>query len=296
MKSWLFSLHKGVGNSPQFFTNVFNGEAWSGDVPMPGNTWISNTPAAVVFNTNLYVFYPINQSLYYRVYDGELWTTAAQVPNMAGVGGGVAAAVYDGLIYLLYSNPGQSDLMYKTYDGTSFGPEINTSGTNHLISVAYQNVDTPSAVVRGDTLYVFGRGPGYSEPGNMNRFWYATFDRSTWRSNPVAGTEGLSNGPGAASYKDWIYLFFNDPTGLFFFKRFDGIGSWGADRQVPDTPGNFGNAAPVVFNDTLYVLHQGPDGQFLYKTTDGEDNWTSDTAVPNTAGLSCGPAAVTFSL
>ncbi|MGY4193770.1 hypothetical protein [Bradyrhizobium sp. USDA 4520] len=189
MKSWLFSLHKGVGNSPQFFTNVFNGEAWSGDVPMPGNTWISNTPAAVVFNTNLYVFYPINQSLYYRVYDGELWTAAAQVPNMAGVGGGVAAAVYDGLIYLLYSNPGQSDLMYKTYDGTSFGPEINTSGTNHLISVAYQNVDTPVAVVRGDTLYVFGRGPGYSEPGNMNRFWYATFDRSTWRSNPVAGTE-----------------------------------------------------------------------------------------------------------
>ncbi|GKQ55910.1 hypothetical protein [Bradyrhizobium sp. Ce-3] len=296
MKTWLFSLHKGVGNSPQFFTNVFNGQAWSGDVPLPGNTWISNTPAAVIFNTNLYVFYPINQSLYYRIYDGELWTDAAQVPGTAGVNAGVAAVAYDGLIYLLYSNPGRSDLMYKTYDGTSsFGSEINTSGTNHLISVAYQNVDTPAAVVLGDTLYVFGRGPGYSEPGNTNRFWYATFDRSAWRSNPVAGTEGLSNGPGAALYKNQIYLFFNDPTGLFFYKKFDGYEGWGADLQVPDTPGNFGNAAPVVFNDTLYILHQGPNGQFLYKTTDGE-SWTSDAAVSNTAGISCGPAAVALSL
>ncbi|UGY15833.1 hypothetical protein [Bradyrhizobium septentrionale] len=295
MKTWLFSFHKTVGNHPQFYSNVFNGQAWSGDVLVPGNEGISNTPAAVVFNSNLYLFYPRFQALYYKVYDGEVWTAEALVPNMAGVGAGLAAAVYDGLIYLIYSNPGSTNLMYKTYDGTTFGPEINASGTNHLISVAYQNVDTPAALVLGDTLYVFGRGPGADEPGNMNRFWYATFDRSTWRSNPVAGTEGLSNGPGAALCKNLIYLFFNDPTGLFFFKKFDGS-SWGADLQVPDTPGNFGNAAPVVFNQTLYILHQGPNGQYLYKTTDGEDNWTSDAAVPNSAGMSCGPAAVTFSL
>ncbi|MCC8979976.1 hypothetical protein [Bradyrhizobium acaciae] len=296
MPTWLFSFHKGVGNSPLFYSNVFNGQAWGGDVPVPGNIWISNTPAAVVFNANLYVFYPLNQSLYYKVYDGEVWTAAAQVPGTAGVNAGVAAAVYGGLIYLIYSNPGSTDLMYKTYDGTDFASEVNASGTNHLNSVAYQNVDTPAAVVLGDTLYVFGRGPGSSEPGNLNRFWYATFDRSTWRSNPVAGTEGLSNGPGAALYKNLIYLFFNDPSGVFFFKRFDGNEGWGADLQVPDTPGNFGNAAPVVFNDTLYILHQGPNGQFLYKTTDGEDNWTSDLAVPNSAGISCAPAAVALTL
>ena len=294
MPSWLFALHKGIGNSPIFYSNVFDGQDWGGDAQVPDNTWTSNTPAAVVFNASLYVFYPINHSLYYKTYDGELWSAATQVPNTAGVSAGVAATVFNRQIYLVYSNPGNTGLMYRTFDGTTFGPETNTFGTNRHTSVAFQNVDTPAAVAMGNTLYVFGRGPGADEPDNPNRFWYATFDRSSWRSNAVEGTDGISNGPGAAVFNNWIYVLFNDPSGVFNYKLFDGIDRWMADFPVSGTPGNVGNAAPVVFKNTLYILHQGPRGQFLYKTTDG-DNWTDDVPVSNTAGISCGPAAVVVS-
>lgn len=69
---------------------------------------ISNTPAAVSFNSNLYTFYERDHVFYYKAYDGELWTDEAQVPNTAGVNAGVAAAVFNNRIYLLYSNPNKA--------------------------------------------------------------------------------------------------------------------------------------------------------------------------------------------
>ncbi len=296
MTTWLFSFHKAVGLRQDLFMNVFNGEAWGGDVAVPFTPGLTNTPAAVVFNSLLYLFYPRGQGLYYMTYEGEEWTAEVRVPNTAGISAGVAAAVYHDLIYLMYSNPGSTDLMYRTFDGTTFGPETDTSATNHLVGVAYQNLDTPAALVIGDLLYVFGRGPRADEPNNTNRFWYANFDRSGWRSNAVPGTRGLTNGPGAAWFNNRAWLLYNTPDGYFSWMTFDGRDSWGGEHVVPDTPGNQGNAAPVVFNETLYVLHQGPDGRYLYKTTDGEWNWTDDTAVPDSAGISCGPAAVTFTI
>ena len=181
MKTWLISLHKGPGSNTQFLSQAFNGQDWTGDITMPGTGGVSNTPAAVEFNSNLYAFYQRNQTFYYKVYDGEVWTSEAQVPETGGVNAGVAAAAYNGRIYPFYSNPGKAELMYKTYDGASFGTETKAP-------VAYLNHDTPGATVLGNTLYVFCRGPGPNEPGDHHRFWYAAYDGNLWQGAPTFPT------------------------------------------------------------------------------------------------------------
>jgi len=55
---------------------------------MPGAGGVSNTPAAVEFNSNLYAFYQRNQTFYYRSMT-EVWTSEAQVPETGGVNAGV---------------------------------------------------------------------------------------------------------------------------------------------------------------------------------------------------------------
>jgi hypothetical protein len=287
MKSWLFSLHKGPANNTQFFSEVFNGREWSGDVPVQKTGGISNTPGAVAFNNNLYAFYERDHVFYYKSYDGEVWTNEAQVPNTAGVNAGVAAVVFDNRIYLLYSNPNKTALMYKTFDGTTFGAETQAP-------VNFENLDTPGAAVLGNTMHVFCRGPGPTEPNNTTRLWYAAYDGNLWQGAIVPDTAGIGNGPGATTYDGKIYILFNHPDGVFYFKTWDGR-QWSADRQVPNTPGCISNPGAAVYEDRMYVLHQAPNNQFLYKTYDGQ-NWTPDAAVPNTSGISGGPAAVAFSL
>jgi hypothetical protein len=286
MKTWLFSLHRGPDNS-QFFSNVHNGQQWSADVPVQQTGGISNTPAAVEFNSNMNTFYERDHVFYYNTYDGEVWTGEAPVPNTAGVNAGIAAAFFNQKVYLFYSNPNQSTLMYRTFDGTAFGAE--TAVTDH-----YSNLDTPAAAVLDNILYVFCRGQGPNEPGNTNRFWYAAYDGRLWHDGNVGNTGGIGNGPGATAYDGKIYLMFNSPSGQFCYKTYDGS-HWLADTQIPDTPGCIGNPGAAVFDQKMYVLHQAPGSRFLYRTYDGED-WTSETAVPNTAGISAGPAALAFSL
>jgi hypothetical protein len=155
---------------------------------------ISNTPAAVEFNSNMYTFYERDHVFYYNTYDGEVWSGEVQVQNTGGVNGGVVAAVINQTVYLFYSNPNQSTLLYRMFDGTAFGAE--TAVTDH-----YSNLDTPAAAVLDDILYVFCRGPGPNEPGNSNRFWYAAYDGRLWHDGNVGNTGGIGNGPGATAYE-----------------------------------------------------------------------------------------------
>jgi hypothetical protein len=110
MKTWLFSLHRRPDNS-QFISKVYNGQQWSADAPVQQTGGISNTPAAVEFNSNMYTFYERDHVFYYNTYDGEVWTGEVQVPNTGGVNGGVAAAVFNlGLPVLLEPQPEHLDV------------------------------------------------------------------------------------------------------------------------------------------------------------------------------------------
>jgi hypothetical protein len=288
MKSWLFSLHKGPATDTQFFSGVFNGREWSGDVPVQKTGGISDTPAAVAFNNNIYAFYERNHAFYYKVYDGEVWTSEFQIPNTAGVNAGVAAAVYNQRIYLFYSNPNQTALMHMTFDGTTFGPETAVPVTG------FENLDTPGAAVLDNILYVFCRGREPNEPSNENRFWYAAHDVHLWQGAIVPNTAGIGGGPGATTYDNKIYILFSNPAGVFCYKTWDGS-QWSGDNPIPNTPGCIGNPGAAVYDHKMYVLHQAPGSRFLYRTYDGHD-WAAEVPVPNTAGISGGPAAVAFSL
>lgn len=85
--------------SRQFVYKTFDGTSWSDDSVIPGTVGQISTPAAVVYNSSLYLLYQRRDQpggfLYHSVDADGNWSTEAAVSNSAGISNGPAAVVFN---------------------------------------------------------------------------------------------------------------------------------------------------------------------------------------------------------
>jgi hypothetical protein len=186
----------------------------------PGTAYMSNSPAAVLFNNNTYVFYQGyngNGQLWYSVFSGSTCTTVTtQVPNVS-MSQSPTAVVFNSTLYVFYQQGGSNQTLGYCYttDGSTW---TVGSTTNNLSGSNYTPAISPSAVVFNNTIYIFFSvgGAGSIQSG---QFSYCTFNGTNWSSlstpslgNPIDSDEAnMTDSPSAVVMNGQLYVFLANP-------------------------------------------------------------------------------------
>jgi len=128
----------------------------SDSVQVP-NTGITGTPAAVVFESKIYVFHEGNDDntqLWYNTYSGSTWAGDQWVDG-ATIGGGLSAIVIGTKVWIFHqgwdgSEP-NGELYFITFDGTSWSDD--TAIQADVINADPDSV--PTAINLGDYIFLF---------------------------------------------------------------------------------------------------------------------------------------------
>jgi hypothetical protein len=176
---------------------IFNGTSWSADLSFPPTFPYTTTdsPSAVVYNGNLYVFYQgANGSgqLWYVVGSGTGWSLPTLVPVLA-LSYRPSAVAYNGLLYLFHQGgapggtSGDGQLRYTVFDGTNWSADIP-------LNIAMSHA--PSAVAWAGGISVFHQGPNFD--GQL----YYTFspDGQHWVGDTLVPVLALTFSPSCVVY------------------------------------------------------------------------------------------------
>jgi hypothetical protein len=207
-------------------------------------------------------------------YNEKIWSRDSPVGNIS-IGDGPTAVAYDGSTYVFHNNASGSPGLYY------FVPETGQAAVVPDVESSY----SPSAVVYSERLFLFHAGAG----SKNNTLWFNVFDGEEWDEDTLLGTATLSDGPGAVTYNNFIYVFHQFNNSLWY-TAFDGV-NWLNDTQVANTSMT-SSPSGVVFKNRLYVFHKGGlnDNQLWYNVFDGT-SWQGDKPVFGTA-LYDGPTPV----
>lgn len=309
----LYVFYQGGGGSsasPGLWYNAFNGSSWSNPIQVSGITMANSSstcsptvtinvpltnipvpaqyasaPSAVVFNTQLYVFYqngnPDGQ-LWFTVFNGSSWIENKQVSS-ADVSCSPAAAVYDNDIYVFYQGGGKNgQLWYALFNGSSW--------TSNQVSASAGISSSPMAGVYNDNLVVAHQGSG-----NSTDVYYIYYNGSSWSSDTQLMPISLACSPGPVVFNGELYVFMQDKNsaGQLWYTGSDG-GSWSLMTQVSGASMSI-SPGMVVFNDQLYSFYQGPgvNGEMNYSICTTDWTWSSPAPL-NTIEISGPPTGVYF--
>jgi hypothetical protein len=269
------------------------GVSWSGYLQVPG-TVMADSPSAVVFNNQLYVFHQWNDNplLQYNVLssDGITWASTQSVGTpTVQITDGPSAVAFNGQLYCFYqgtgSSAGQLQFSVLSADGTTWGTQQTVPNA--------QVTDGPSAVVFNNQLYCFYQGTG-SNAGKL-QFSVLSADGTTWSNQQVANTN-LSAGPSAVVSNGQLYCFHQGygHNGQLWFNVLSASGTWAGDQQVPGTTMSADPSA-VAYNNQIYCFYQGEGNnrQLHYNVLSPGNSWVGDRQVSG-ATITHGPSAVVF--
>lgn len=256
--------------------------SWKGDEHVP-NTGMSDSPAAVKFNDQVYCFHQghsNNGQLWFNIYDGTQWLGDTNVSGIS-VFGSPAVAVFDGKIYCFYqASETDYKLNYIIYDGSSWSSPAIVPNT--LSSGA-------GLVVYNNLLYCFHQG--HSNNGSL---WFNVFDGSAWAGDVHVANTGISSSPSPIVFDNKIYCFHqgHSNNGSLWFNVFDGS-TWAGDVHVSNT-GMSSRPSAMVYENNIYCFHEGhSDNHQLWFNVMENGSWLGDEMVPRT-GVSNGPSALLF--
>ncbi|TMU73964.1 hypothetical protein FGA82_22105 [Pseudomonas fluorescens] len=223
------------------------------------NACLAYSPAAVVFNNELYVFYQGaagskgNSALLYDCLSpAGTWSGSRHVPGV-GMSFAPAPVIYNDHFYVFFqgesANQPDGNLYYAclSSDGT-------WSGASQLrgINLSY----SPAVIVYNEQVDVFFQGLASGKPdGTVYCAWLTSSGTTSFLDDPAV---------------------FNLPVTPL------SLASW--DTQVPGMPITYSPAAAVcqegMNNEKLYVLHQGGNGngQLWFGVFDGT-TWSGDLQV-----------------
>lgn len=158
--------------------STFDGSSWTVNLSiLSAGIW--GSPAAVVFNSQLYVFHQGNaHDLWYGVFDGNHWVVDQPAQN-AGVWGNPTAAVIASKLYVFYTNSAQV-LCYSVFDGSSW----------QAITVPIAITGDPSVVILNGLLNVF-----YQGNNNQGDLRSVAFDGTTWQKETIDPNFSISGSP-----------------------------------------------------------------------------------------------------
>ena len=204
-----YVFYQGPGSNGQLWYNSSaDGSNWGAQsqvVPagFTGSAVMSQSPSAVVFNDQLYVFYEGGgndlQIWYTSSSDGNSWSTQAQLPGITKYCPSASpfAVVFDNKLYVFYNymyeaSPGDNPigtLYYSVFDGIGWTAPATPGVTNPANDSSANMYQSPAAVVFEDQLYVYFQ----SEQANGN-LWYTVFDGTNWSTIATAGSLTMITG------------------------------------------------------------------------------------------------------
>jgi hypothetical protein len=236
-----------TGNGQLWYVTSTDGSTWSDPTQVSGG-FVTNSPAPVVFNSKLYVFYQYGGQGDYLYYssssNGTDWDGPVRVgPCVADMWNSPAPVVFNNTLYVFFmGSSNNSVIWYAT---------MNTSGDwcSSCTSVSGANTcDSPSAVVYGNNIYLF-----YNADDNDGALLYQTYDGSSWNNCGILNDVGeqakmMSNSPSAAVLGSTIYVFYqaenedqwggggNGQVG-YFYSSSPSPGAWNQTApQIPTSP------------------------------------------------------------
>ncbi|MEO1257606.1 MAG: sialidase family protein [Bacteroidota bacterium] len=175
-----------------------------------------------------------------------------------------AMAVFNNKLYVAFcSNDSEQNLLYVTYDGTSWSTDIATGQTMQ---------GGPAMTVFNGKLYIF-----FCSKDKNNRLLYISSDDGTNWSSYADTTQQLKGSPAATVFNSQLYVTFcsNDNDQNLLYMTYDEKSGWSSDIPTGQTMQS--SPGMTVFNDKLYVVFHSHDNSdsLLFVTYDGK-NWSSD--------------------
>ncbi len=253
-------ISNGLPNGELWYSASLAGSGWQPDTQVQ-NVGMSESPSAVVYGADLYVFHQggyQNGELWYSAYpNGEEWQPDTQLPNV-GMSASPSAVVYGNKLYVFHQGGYQNgQLFYSVYDGTNWQPDTQVQ------NVGMSN--SPAAVAYEGNLYVFHMG-GYQD----GQLFYSVFDGTNWQPDTQVDTQFVEGGPDAIP-PGWITgspaaVVWNNDLFVFYayhdvnlvtqvggedtysgvgFSSFDGT-NWSNNNNVPSLGGFVDNEGPSL--------------------------------------------------
>lgn len=302
----------GTCSSPGLWYNVFNGASWSDPVQVPSvlmanssstcsptttiNVPIANipipaqyasAPSAIVYNTQLYVFYQgaSGGQLWYTAFNGSSWFENNQVSGTVMSCSPSAVAYNNGNdIYVFYQGGGKNGQLWYAYssDGSGF--------TNTQVTACSAGVQSsPQAGIYNGNIVVVHQGNG-----DDGQVYYLYYNGTAWSADNELLPVSLSNSPAPVVYNGELYNFMQDKNtaGQLWYTGSDG-NNWSLMNQVNGASMSYAPAC-VVFNNQLYAFYNGPsqNGKLFYSLC--TTNWDWSTSTINPIELSDSPSAIYF--
>ncbi|MCP1489837.1 hypothetical protein J3D48_006247 [Pseudomonas fluorescens] len=289
----IYIFYQGANNNGQLWYVTYNPgtSSWASPVWIncAGGTLMENSPSAVVFNDELYVFYlGVGASWCYNTSgDGSTW--GGQIhPSIGGGSASPSAVVYDNELYLFYQGGGNSGgLFYNVFNGSNWTPNTPVSPGYMALS------NSPSAAVYNSELYVFAQGS--ADNGTLG---YCLFNGSSWTGwNQVPGVS-MSGSPAAVllnNYALWVLYEGGGNNGELCYVAYNGQLSWSAQHQV--VPNTVLSWCPnlLVADNLLYVFMAAADqGNVVhYMWSQDGNSWSAIYEMPP-GNLWDSPSTVVF--
>lgn len=213
----LYVFYQGPGNNGKLWysaTSVLN--SWGAQVQLvpsglaASSAIMSESPAAAVFNGQLYVFYQgggnNGQLMYTASSDGSSWDAQATVPGISDYSPGCSpfAVVFNNQLYVFYTVGGTSSdqsatLCYSVFDGSGWSGSIRVSASNPANDIFANIYQSASATVFNDRLYVL-----FQDVQLNGQLWYTTFDGNNWSTIVMAGLIDVVAGPTGAALNEFL--------------------------------------------------------------------------------------------
>lgn len=274
-----------VGGALYFI--YYDGTALSTAAPVSGVS-VACGPGAVVYNSQLYVFYQDSsesQQLMYVTYDGTEWSAPSDLSGQYLLTS-PSAVVYGTDLYVFYQGGGEV-LYYNKYNGSSWSqgetiPNVPNNGTLNA---------SPAAAIYGSDIYVF------YQSGDSGDLYYSTYDGSSWADAVQVSGVDMTSSPGVISYGGDIVVFYESATerGQLWVTVYNGSAWTPPDEIMPVvlscSPG------AVVYGDQLVVFMQGPGqtGQLWFTLWTGNAaGWMALVNDNTSAVMTFSPGAASF--
>ena len=230
---------------------------WPNGKTINGTDSTPQSPAAVVFNGQLYAFWKAND-MSNRIFfsasaSGTSWPSGMVIDGTDSTPQALAPIVFNNQLYLFWKANDSSNRIFfsASSNGTSWPAGKVIDGTD-------STPDALAAAVFNGQLYLFWKANDSS-----NRIYFsASSDGAAWAAGHIInGTDSTPDAIAATVLDDQLVLFWkaNDSSNRIFYSASCTGTSWPAGQVINGTDSTPDGVAASVFNDQLYLFWKAND-------------------------------------
>ena len=279
----LYAAWKGEVGDDRLFYSSFDGNTWTSQVTLAGNSSVGPALAASLGGSMFAAWKGehSDERLFFMKYTGNAWQQQQQIACSNNVfpasSVGPSLAVFNNKLYAAWKgSDSDQSLWYASFNGSVWSSQIQIiCGT--LIPASSIG---PSLAVFNNKLYAAWKGIA-----NDQGIYCSSFDGGKWSSQIQIPNVASSVGPSLAVFNNKLYAAWKGDSSdqSLWYASFDGS-KWSSQTQIPGVASSIGPALSE-FNGKLYAMWKGSgsDQSLWYSFFDGT-KWSSQKNVPGNTG------------